>query len=64
MQTIVHLRLEAHWNSFFAHFISFAKVHPILQKNLTFQEFDLLEPAEIEPLKELVETMESQGQIA
>jgi len=26
VQTIIHLRLEAHWNSFFAHFISFAKV--------------------------------------
>ena len=28
------------------------------------QEFDLLEPADIEPLKDLIEIMESQGQIA
>jgi len=51
-ETVIHLRLEAHWNSFFAHFISFAK------------EFDLLDAADIEPLKELIEIMESQGQIA
>jgi len=51
-ETIIHLRLEAHWNSFFAHFISFAK------------EFELLDAADIEPLKELIEIMEAQGQIA
>lgn len=47
----VHLSMEAHWNSFFAHFISFGK------------EFDLLDRQEMEPLALLIEAMESQGKI-
>jgi hypothetical protein len=31
---------------------------------LTSQEFDLLDAADVEPLKELIETMEAQGHIA
>lgn len=47
----VHLSMEAHWNSFFSHFISFGK------------EFDLLDRQEMEPLLPLIEAMESQGKI-
>lgn len=47
----VHLSMEAHWNSFFAHFISFGK------------DFDLLERREMEPLALLISSMESQGKI-
>lgn len=47
----VHLSMEAHWNSFFAHFISFGK------------DFDLLERKEMEPLMPLIEYFESQGKI-
>ncbi|KAK9456070.1 Mob1/phocein [Dipodascopsis uninucleata] len=48
---IVHLSLEAHWNSFFAHFISFSK------------EFELLDRRDTEPLKELIESFEAQGKV-
>lgn len=48
---IAHLSLEAHWNSFFAHFISFAK------------EFNLLDRPEMYPLEALVENLELQGKI-
>ncbi|CDK24203.1 unnamed protein product [Kuraishia capsulata CBS 1993] len=48
---IVHLSLEAHWNSFFAHFISF------------MAEFDLIERKELAPLLPLIEVFESQGKI-
>lgn len=48
---IVHLSLEAHWNSFFAHFISFCK------------EFSLIERAELAPLLPLIEDFEKQGKI-
>ncbi|KAL6453783.1 LOW QUALITY PROTEIN: MOB2 CBK1 kinase activator protein MOB2 [Candida maltosa Xu316] len=48
---IVHLSLEAHWNSFFAHFISFVK------------EFNLLDRNEMEPLLPLIENLEQQGKI-
>lgn len=48
---IVHLSLEAHWNSFFAHFISFVK------------EYNLVEKSEIEPLSSLIENLEEQGKI-
>lgn len=47
----VHLSMEAHWNSFFAHFASFGK------------DFDLLERKEMEPLAALIESMEAQGKI-
>lgn len=47
----VHLSMEAHWNSFFAHFASFGK------------DFDLLEKKEMEPLAALIESMEAQGKI-
>lgn len=47
----VHLSMEAHWNSFFAHFISFGK------------DFDLLERREMEPLAPLISSMEAQGKI-
>ncbi|KAK9474475.1 Mob1/phocein [Dipodascopsis tothii] len=48
---IYHLSLEAHWNSFFAHFISFSK------------EFELLDKRDTEPLRELIENFEAQGKI-
>ncbi|KAK9450177.1 Mob1/phocein [Limtongia smithiae] len=48
-EIIVHLSFEAHWNSFFAHFISFSK------------EFDLLDRRDTEPLRELIESFEAQG---
>ncbi|CAN6622101.1 CBK1 kinase activator protein Mob2p [Trichomonascus vanleenenianus] len=48
---IVHLSLEAHWNSFFAHFISFGK------------SFDLADPNDLAPLASLIEAMEAQGKI-
>ncbi|KAK6201693.1 putative transcription effector of cell separation genes in the daughter cell [Scheffersomyces amazonensis] len=49
---IVHLSLEAHWNSFFAHFISFVK------------EFNLIAKNELTPLLPLLENLEQQGKIA
>lgn len=48
---IVHLSLEAHWNSFFAHFISFCK------------EFNLLDAREMTPLLPLIENFQQQGKI-
>ncbi|AMD20208.1 HDL536Cp [Eremothecium sinecaudum] len=48
---IVHLSLEAHWNSFFAHYISFAK------------EFNFLDRKEMYPLEPLIESFEMQGKI-
>lgn len=48
---LVHLLLEAHWNSFFAHFVSFCK------------EFNLLDRKEMAPLLPLVESLEQQGKI-
>lgn len=50
--TIVHLSLEGHWNSFFQHFISFGK------------EFDLLDARDMEPLKDLIIMFQQQGNIA
>lgn len=48
---LVHLSLEAHWNSFFAHFISFGK------------EFNLIDSKELVPLLPLIESFEKQGKI-
>lgn len=48
---ILHLSLEAHWNSFFAHFISFVK------------EYELIDRQELLPLLPLVENFEVQGKI-
>ena len=48
---IVHLSLEAHFNSFFAHFVSFIK------------EFGLLDQRELEPLQCLIDSFEQQGKI-
>lgn len=48
---IVHLSLEAHWNSFFAHFISFVK------------EFNIIDRSDMKPLLPLIENFESQGKI-
>ncbi|GCF01558.1 maintenance of ploidy protein mob2 [Zygosaccharomyces mellis] len=48
---IIHLSLEAHWNSFFAHFISFSK------------EFNIIDRKEMYPLLPLIENMEYQGKI-
>lgn len=50
-EKLLHLLLEAHWNSFFAHFISFCK------------EFLLLERAELAPLLPLVENLEAHCKI-
>ncbi|CCJ31331.1 unnamed protein product [Pneumocystis jirovecii] len=49
---ILHLSLEAHWNSFFAHFISFGK------------EFELLDKHDIDPLRDLIDLMVKMGIIA
>ncbi|KAL6935410.1 related to CBK1 kinase activator protein MOB2 [Hanseniaspora guilliermondii] len=48
---IVHLSLEAHWNSFFAHFISF------------INEYRIIDEREIMPLKKLINAFEAQGRI-
>ncbi|KAF6013777.1 hypothetical protein HII13_001024 [Brettanomyces bruxellensis] len=48
---LVHLSLEAHWSSYFSHFISFVR------------EFDLIEPKELEPLAGLISVLEDQGKI-
>ncbi|KAG7828583.1 hypothetical protein KL920_003720 [Ogataea angusta] len=48
---LVHLSLEAHWNSYFAHFISFVI------------EFDLIDTHELEPLRMLIDNLEAQGKI-
>lgn len=50
-EKFVHLSLEAHWNSFFAHFISFCKEH------------NLLDRSELVPLLPLIENLELQGKI-
>lgn len=50
-ETFVHLSLEAHWNSFFCHFISFIK------------EFGLIDRTELVPLLPLIENLEQQGKI-
>lgn len=47
----VHLSLEAHWISYFSHFISFVR------------EFDLLDAKELAPLGPLIENLQSQGRI-
>ncbi|SCU79130.1 LAME_0A07360g1_1 [Lachancea meyersii CBS 8951] len=48
---IIHLSLEAHWNSLFAHFVSFAK------------EFNLVDRRDMSPLEPLIENLEKQGKI-
>lgn len=50
-EKLVHLSLEAHWISYFSHFISFMR------------EFDLLEAKELEPLSMLINNLEQQGRI-
>lgn len=50
-EQILHLSLEAHWNSFFAHFISFVK------------EYELIDRQELSPLLSLIENFEAQGKI-
>ncbi|CAN3359253.1 CBK1 kinase activator protein Mob2p [Diutina catenulata] len=49
--TLVHLSVEAHWNSFFSHFISFVK------------EYNLIEREELAPMLPLIENFEAQGKI-
>jgi len=46
---IVHLSLEAHLNSFFAHFIMFSR------------EFELLDKRDLEPLLSLIESFDEKG---
>ncbi|CEP64942.1 Mob2p LALA0_S15e00870g [Lachancea lanzarotensis] len=48
---IIHLSLEAHWNSLFAHFVSFAK------------EYNLIDRRDMSPLEPLIENLEKQGKI-
>lgn len=51
-EPLLHLREEKHFNSLFAHFISFAK------------EFNLLpDKKELAPLEELISHMEKNGRI-
>lgn len=50
-ERLLHLSLEAHWNSFFAHFVSFCR------------EFALVDRKEMAPLAALIEVMELQGKI-
>jgi hypothetical protein len=49
---VLSLHEEGHFNSLFAHFISFAK------------EFDLLDKKETQPLQELIDVMERNGVIS
>lgn len=49
---VLALNEEPHFNSLFAHFISFSR------------EFDLLDKKEIQPLAELVDTMLKNGVIS
>ncbi|ODV91694.1 hypothetical protein CANCADRAFT_74632 [Tortispora caseinolytica NRRL Y-17796] len=51
-ETLVHLSMEAHWNSFFAHFVSFGR------------EFSLIDKRDIEPLQELISAFEAQGKLS
>lgn len=52
-EQVLHLREEKHFNSLFAHFISFAK------------EFNLLpDKKELAPLEELIAHMENNGRIS
>ncbi|CAO3684161.1 unnamed protein product [Umbelopsis ramanniana] len=51
-EKVLSLHEEGHFNSLFAHFISFAK------------EFDLLDKKETAPLQELIDVMERNGVIA
>ncbi|KAH3680772.1 hypothetical protein WICMUC_000123 [Wickerhamomyces mucosus] len=48
---ILNLSLEAHWNSFFAHFVSFA------------QEFELIDQPDLDPLQPLIDNLKQQGKI-
>lgn len=48
---IIHLSLEPHWNSFFAHFISFVK------------EFNLMDDQELMPMSALIISFEQQDHI-
>ncbi|GMM32435.1 Mob2 protein [Martiniozyma asiatica (nom. inval.)] len=50
-EKIVHLSLEAHWISYFSHFVSFVR------------EFDLVDSKELEPLAMLILNLEDQGRI-
>lgn len=50
-EIFIHLSLEAHWNSFFGHFISFVK------------EFDFFDRSEMEPLLPLIDNFQNQGKI-
>jgi MOB kinase activator 1 len=50
-EKVLSLHEEGHFNSLFAHFISFAK------------EFDLLDKKEMQPLQELIDVMERNGVI-
>lgn len=50
-EIILHLGLEAHWNSFFQHFVCFGK------------EFDLLDGRDVEPLAALIQVFQQQGNI-
>lgn len=50
-ETILHLSLESHWNSFFAHFINFVR------------EFSLIDNSELAPLAPLIDAFEQQGKI-
>lgn len=51
-EKVLSLHEEGHFNSLFAHFISFAK------------EFDLLDKKETQPLQELIDVMERNGVIS
>lgn len=51
-EKVLSLHEEGHFNSLFAHFISFAK------------EFDLLDKKETAPLQELIDVMERNGVIS
>lgn len=50
-EKFVHLSLEAHWISYFSHFISFVR------------EFDLVDAKELAPLAPLIANLETQGRI-
>lgn len=64
---MLHMSLEAHFNSLFAHFIHFSRVcssYLSLWKEFVLmvgQTFDLLEPRDVEPLRQLIDCFEEQG---
>jgi MOB kinase activator 1 len=66
---ILHMSLEAHFNSLFVHFIHFSRVRTTRALTVTgktlltmeFQTFNLLAPSDLDPLRARIENFEEQG---